>query len=90
MHDQDRVYALDSSVIQGQAQDWVEPDAELITEIWVKMEEPIARILHATSVVCRAHGVLTVFLLLQSGFGLVVWWKRRAAPASDGTTPAAW
>ncbi|CAL5219530.1 g1380 [Coccomyxa viridis] len=34
-------------------------------------------------------GISTIFMTL-SGFGLVVWWKRRAAPASDGTTPAAW
>ena len=29
-------------------------------------------------------------VLLQSGFGLVMWWKRKGTSASQSTTPAAW
>ncbi|CAK0761118.1 hypothetical protein CVIRNUC_002830 [Coccomyxa viridis] len=34
-------------------------------------------------------GISTIFMTL-SGFGLVMWWKRKGTSASQSTTPAAW
>ena len=37
----------------------------------------------------RAHADIFC-MLLQSGFGLVMWWKRKGTSASQSSTPAAW